>query len=215
MWWSPPADRGWLRASTAQVIAQGVPSCSRATADACVARILPDRGRSVTPNFLPRDFNQRCNTSAWGFRYARLTGDLVRLTRCKSARLTPTEQESHISRAEPSEQVPPAARSLPNFARLTVSLWEQCGSFSTPGFAPSRVHKLPRRTPSCRSPTCRTPSRPSTTYAYSATVAKSGEQVRLAALTWRLSPTSPGLRDSGAPHSGSHQPRRREAVGKS
>ena len=130
------------------------------------------------------------------------TLDLLKLTRCKSARLTPTQQESRISRAESSEQVPPAARSLPNFARLTVSLWEQCGSFSTPGFAPSRVHKLPRRTPSCRSPTCRTPSRPSTTYAYSATVAKSGEQVRLAALTWRLSPTSPGLRDSGAKSGG-------------
>ena len=47
------------------------------------------------------------------------TLDLLKLTRGKSARLTPTQQESHISRAESSEQVPPAARSLPNFARLT------------------------------------------------------------------------------------------------
>ena len=33
-------------------------------------------------------------------------------------------------------------------------------------------------------------------------VAKSGEQVRLAALTWRLSRTSPGLRESGAKSGG-------------
>ncbi len=130
------------------------------------------------------------------------TLDLLKLTRCKSARLTPTQQESRISRAESSEQVPPAARCDQTSRDLRFHFGNECGSFSTPGFAPSRVHKLPRRTPSCRSPTCRTPSRPSTTYAYSATVAKSGEQVRLAALTWRLSPTSPGLRDSGAKSGG-------------
>ena len=51
----------------------------------------------------------------WGFRYARLTGDLVRLTRCKSARLSPTVLKSGRSRRKsPSQRGEPYL-----FARLS------------------------------------------------------------------------------------------------